>query len=319
MPIRPIEIMEKHTYDANKDGVIDLGAIPNTLTGKDADTVDGKNPGSASGLATLDAGSVVVQQPPAIDAAKVTSGRFGMTRLNFADISLVNLLSNGDFEVGDPPTGWTLGGAGATFARSSVQVKTGTYSGLLTRVGNDCNIQAGIANFAYYKGRKVTAGYWVYATVASRARVSIYDGVQNSYSSFHSGVAGWEWLTVTRTMDAAASTFLTNARIEGGDTSAYFDGAILVEGDTCPAFSDKPLPLDQKAAASGVASLDASSVVVQQPPAIDAAKVTSGRFGVARMPDGTSGLVLTAQGAGADPAYAAPATLTDIIVWAMSL
>jgi len=36
-----------------------------------------------------------------------------------------------------------------------------------------------------------------------------------------------------------------------------------------------------------------------------ASQITSGRFGVARMPDGTSGQVLTAQGAGVNPAYAA--------------
>jgi len=30
--------------------------------------------------------------------------------------------------------------AGATFARSATQVKTGSYSGLLTRVGTDCHI-----------------------------------------------------------------------------------------------------------------------------------------------------------------------------------
>ena len=34
-------------------------------------------------------------------------------------------------------------------------------------------------------------------------------------------------------------------------------------------------------------------------------EITSGRFGMPRMPDGTSGLVLTAQGTGADPVYAA--------------
>ena len=36
-----------------------------------------------------------------------------------------------------------------------------------------------------------------------------------------------------------------------------------------------------------------------------ASEITSGRFGMPRMPDGTSGLVLTAQGTGADPVYAA--------------
>ena len=37
-----------------------------------------------------------------------------------------------------------------------------------------------------------------------------------------------------------------------------------------------------------------------------ASQVTSGRFGMPRMPDGTSGQVLTAQGAGVAPAYVAP-------------
>ncbi len=39
--------------------------------------------------------------------------------------------------------------------------------------------------------------------------------------------------------------------------------------------------------------------------ALAASQVTSGRFGMARMPDGTSGYVLTAQGTGTNPAYAA--------------
>ena len=38
---------------------------------------------------------------------------------------------------------------------------------------------------------------------------------------------------------------------------------------------------------------------------LDAAQISTGRFGMSRMPDGTSGQVLTAQGAGVDPAYAA--------------
>jgi len=37
--------------------------------------------------------------------------------------------------------------------------------------------------------------------------------------------------------------------------------------------------------------------------ALDAAQITSGRFGMPRMPDGTDGYVLTAKGAGVDPAY----------------
>jgi hypothetical protein len=37
---------------------------------------------------------------------------------------------------------------------------------------------------------------------------------------------------------------------------------------------------------------------------LDTSQIGSGRFGMARMPDGPSGQVLTAQGAGVDPAYA---------------
>ncbi len=53
---------------------------------------------------------------------------------------------------------------------------------------------------------------------------------------------------------------------------------------------------------------DGTPIAVAGVPNLDAPKITSGRFGMPRMPDGTSGQVLTGQGAGADPAYAAPAT-----------
>jgi len=43
---------------------------------------------------------------------------------------------------------------------------------------------------------------------------------------------------------------------------------------------------------------------------LDTSQIGTGRFGMARMPDGTSGQVLTAQGAGVDPAYAAAAGVT---------
>jgi len=44
----------------------------------------------------------------------------------------------------------------------------------------------------------------------------------------------------------------------------------------------------------------------------DAAEITTGRFGMPRMPDGTSGYVLTAKGAGVDPAYEPGVVREDI-------
>jgi len=50
---------------------------------------------------------------------------------------------------------------------------------------------------------------------------------------------------------------------------------------------------------------------------LDASQIGTGRFGMARMPDGTSGHVLTAQGAGANPVYAAPPGVPSglIAIW----
>ncbi len=48
---------------------------------------------------------------------------------------------------------------------------------------------------------------------------------------------------------------------------------------------------------------------------LDATKITTGRFPMARLPDGTSGQVLTAQGAGVDPAYAAAAAAGGLAIF----
>jgi len=77
-------------------GIFTLDRIPTPLTGKDADSVDGKNPASASGLATLDATSLVVQEPASkgvasgiasLDATSLVvqkpAGRLGLANLEF--------------------------------------------------------------------------------------------------------------------------------------------------------------------------------------------------------------------------------------------
>lgn len=48
---------------------------------------------------------------------------------------------------------------------------------------------------------------------------------------------------------------------------------------------------------------DGSPIAVAGVPSLPASKITSERFTMPRMPDGTSGYVLTAQGAGVDPAF----------------
>lgn len=48
---------------------------------------------------------------------------------------------------------------------------------------------------------------------------------------------------------------------------------------------------------------DGTPIAVAGVPDLDTAKITTGRFGMPRMPDGPVDLVLTAQGAGVDPVY----------------
>ncbi len=143
-----------------------------------------------------------------------------------------NLLSNGNFENGDPPTGWTLVGGSATVSRSSTQAKTGTYSALLTRAVADCHIYQGYSSYADYASKTVTLGCWVYATVGARALIGLGDGVGSASSTFHTGVAGWEWLTSSLAVDATPVYLRSYLEIVDGNTSAYSDGAILIEGDS---------------------------------------------------------------------------------------
>jgi len=144
-----------------------------------------------------------------------------------------NLLTNSSFETGDPPDDWTLVGAGATVSRSSAQAKVGTYSALVTRNGTNCYIRQNLTTYANYLNKTVTLGAWVYATVANRVRLRLLDQV-GAYSSYHSGVAGWEWLTVTLTVDPNSTYLYSNLTINTGDTAAYFDGVVLAETSSLP-------------------------------------------------------------------------------------
>ncbi len=151
--------------------------------------------------------------------------------LKYATFAPLNLLTNSSFEVGDPPDDWTLVGGLATVSRSSTQAKIGTYSALLTRNGADCHIYQGYSSYADYARKTVTLGCWVYATVALRVCIGLGDGQSSSSADTHTGVAGWEWLTTSLTVDAIPAYLRSYLEIFDGDTAAYFDGAILVEGD----------------------------------------------------------------------------------------
>ncbi|MBI3089254.1 MAG: hypothetical protein HYY96_01185 [Candidatus Tectomicrobia bacterium] len=231
------------------------------------------------------------------------------------DRSITDLLrSFGDMEdwsngTSSAPDQWTLSGAGATIARDGTNYKIGTYSAAVTRVGTDCQLQldAGpwIGGTGYYRSRVFTLGAWVRATVASRARIAIDDGVATQASSYHTGGSSWEWLTVSITADAAATQILTELHLLTGNTTAQYDGVTLVEGTTCPP-------------ASSIRGVGASGSIVGTMIAVNTIKGTHIALGSdaqgdvmfyngtdwARLAAGTSGQFFKTQGAGANPLWA---------------
>lgn len=129
------------------------------------------------------------------------------------------------------PTNHTLTGAGASVARESTTIKQGTYSAAVTRAGADTTLYYDLPEYADYVSRKVTFGCWVYATVASRGRLSISDGVGSTNSSYHTGGSGWEYLEVTHDVDTSATRIRVEMQVNTGNTTVYFDGGVLVDGN----------------------------------------------------------------------------------------
>lgn len=173
-----------------------------------------------------------------------------ITTYPYQSQSFQNLIKNGDFEswsagASAAPNGWGLSGAGASVAREASIIKIGTYSAKVTRAGTNLSLSQQILD-TYYQGKIVTFGAWVYATVASRAALQVSDiTVGAAQSSYHPGDSAWHFLTVTKTLGAGTGVQV-NLVVDTGDTSAYIDGAILVEGAVVPAFSPRPLYDDGK-------------------------------------------------------------------------
>lgn len=142
------------------------------------------------------------------------------------------------------PTGFSYAGAGATLAREEGTVYSGTYSSRFS--GNSVNFyqdiqNAGGHNLAYWKGRTITLSCRVWCATASRAIISIYDGVAETFSSYHTGDSTWQLLTVTKTISNSATLVTLNNEILGGSAVAYFDDIEFIDGTTSTGVIDAPL------------------------------------------------------------------------------
>lgn len=164
--------------------------------------------------------------------------------------SFTNILPNGNFEswsagTTSAPDGWTLTGTGASVARDGTYYKVDNYSCKLTYGSTNCYLRHTLDDYMRYVGRQLTLGVWAKTAATSKVKLQIADDQGFDYSSYHTGGNTWEWLTVTRLIDSSAVAIVCDL-ILSGVTDCYYDGAILVEGSVCPAFSPKPLPNDGK-------------------------------------------------------------------------
>lgn len=152
----------------------------------------------------------------------------------------VNLLVNGSFEAGSPPARWDS--SGGTWTRSNTQYKLGSYAGSLTVGAPTQEAYQTVAEYEQLQSRTVSMGVWAWADTADKVRGYIHDGVSNiGNTPYHSGGSRWEWLTATGAAAAGASnTFKVSLQAQGGSITAYFDGAILVEGSYPTAYSTAP-------------------------------------------------------------------------------
>ena len=147
---------------------------------------------------------------------------------------LTDVLTNGGMETWTNPTTlttWVLSGAGATQAQETTIKKAGTYSAKVTNATSTvAHLSQTISGTDSYKNKTVTLGAWVYSSAASRVNLQIYDGVGISYSSYHSGSAGWEYLTVTRTCSSSSTGLYVYLYVYAGvSINTYFDSAIVYE------------------------------------------------------------------------------------------
>ena len=103
----------------------------------------------------------------------------------------------------------------------------------------------------YMKGKTFTIGCWVYSDdISSDAggQILLHDDVAGTtnVSPINDTVDTWQFLTATKTFASNITTvnarFFLNERTADDDAvHAYFDGAIVVEGDNVPTFTPKPI------------------------------------------------------------------------------
>ena len=157
-----------------------------------------------------------------------------------------NLLVNGAFEVWQRGTsGFTTplgmytadmwryvdaGGSGtiAITRESSTKLAASTYAlkAVYTKVAVNSQLTQRIENVAELRGRYLSLSVWVHQSVASGCRPFIADSAGTTYGSAVATTGSFVLLTVTRTVDSAATTLDAGVEFQSSGTY-YLDNAML--------------------------------------------------------------------------------------------
>jgi hypothetical protein len=143
--------------------------------------------------------------------------------------------------------GWGLGGNAPTmihqnngvYSTDNVRLRAVVdFATLGQNVANNASLAAPFSPYTYWRDKTVTFGAFIRTTGVNGAYIRIYDGLTLTNSPFALSDNVWRWITVTKRIAPGTSLFRIELVTTAIGANAFFCGATLVEGHSCP----HPLP-----------------------------------------------------------------------------
>lgn len=142
-----------------------------------------------------------------------------------------------------PPTHYgAVVGSGGSVARDTTDYQSNGMAMKITLGSEDTYVPQTIFSSSefptYWRSKEFSFSCAVKTSVASLGKIGIYDGVGTTFSSYHTGGGSWEWLTVTRTLDASATELQIRfqADIDGSSGAVTFDLPTFIPGPIPPQY-----------------------------------------------------------------------------------